>query len=212
MGLKEDFQDLSPSKCLAGGLVLAGVYFALVFDNGKDLETQITQTQNSIQETKVRLTAVENALEDKTSTEARATAITKELEELLKFFPANINVNDFQKDISSILKKTNNRLLKMQDEKVDGRFPGYVEQGIKLESEGGFHEAMDFLSAMTKMPRMIDIKSLKFDSTGSTDEMSLVKIEMLLTVFSYDAAAEKAANPGAPPVPGATPPPPGAGG
>ncbi len=195
MGLKEDFQDLAPSKCLMGGILLAGVYFAVLFDNGKDQLKQTTDMRAEILQTKARLDNVENALENKASTEARATAISKELEELLKFFPANTNNSDFQKDVSTLLKKTNNRLLKMQDETVDSRFPGYVEHGIKLESEGGFHEFMDFLSLMTKMPRMIDIKGLKFDSTGSTDEMSLVKIELLLTVFSYDPAAAKAAAP-----------------
>lgn len=200
MGLKEDFQDLTPSKCLAGGLLLAGIYFAAMFDNGKTIDDQASQTQAALQETKARLDAVENALEDKTTFEARATAITKELEELLKFFPANININDFQKEVAALLKKTNNRLLKMQDEKVDNRFSGYIEQGIKLESEGGFNEIMDFLAALTQMPRMIDIKNLKFESTGSTDDMSLVKVQMLLTIFSYDPAADKAT------------PPPGAGG
>ena len=195
MGLKEDFQDLAPSKCLMGGILIAGVYFAIMFDNGKDKVAQAEATRAEILQTKARLDAVENALEDKTSTEARATAISKELEELLKFFPSNTNNNDFQKEISGLLKKTNNRLLKMQDETVESRFAGYIEQGIKLESEGGFHEFMDFLSLLTKMPRMIDIKVLKFDSAGSTDEMSLVKIEMLLTVFSYDANAAKAVAP-----------------
>ena len=196
MGLKEDFQDLAPSKCLMGGIILAGVYFAVMFDNGKDKVAQAEATRAEILQTKARLDAGENALEDKTSTEARATAISKELEELLKFFPSNTNNNDFQKEISGLLKKTNNRLLKMQDETVESRFPGYVEQGIKLESEGGFHEFMDFLSLLTKMPRMIDIKMLKLDSTGSTDELSLVKVELLLTVFSYDATAAKAAESG----------------
>jgi Tfp pilus assembly protein PilO len=194
MGVKEDFQALAPAKCLMGGILLAGVYFAIMFDSGRDKITQAEATRAEILETKARLDRVEDALEDKSSTEARATAISKELEELLKFFPANANNSDFQKDISTLLKKTNNRLLKMQDETVESRFPGYIEHGIKLESEGGFHEFMDFLSLMTKMPRMIDIKVLKYESTGSTDEMSLVKIEMLLTVFSYDAAAAKAAT------------------
>jgi Tfp pilus assembly protein PilO len=195
MGLKEDFQDLTPSKCLAGGLLIAGLYYAIFFDNGKDMEAQTAQTQSAILETNARLKAVENALEDKTSFEARAVAITKEIEELLKFFPANTNVNDFQKEITTLLKKTNNRLLKMQDETVVSRFPGYIEQGIKLESEGGFHEVMDFLAAMTQVPRMIDIKSIKFASAGSTDEMSLVKVEALLTIFSYDSASDKPAPP-----------------
>jgi len=209
MGLKEDFQNLTPSKCLAGGLLLAGVYFAVMYNNGSDLEGQISQTQTTVLETKARLDAVENALEDKTTFEAKATAITKELEELLKFFPANINVNDFQKEISALLKKTNNRLLKIQDETVEGRFPGYIEYGIKVESEGGFHEFMDFLSMVTKIPRMIDIKSLKLDSSGSNDEMSLIKTEMVLTIFSYDATADKSSQP-APG--GAVPPVPGGGG
>ncbi len=196
MGLKEDFQDLAPSKCLIAGILLAGVYFAIMFDNGKDKVAQAEATRAEILQTKARLDAVENALEDKTSTEARAMAISKELEELLKFFPANTNNNDFQKEISGLLKKTNNRLLKMQDEPVESRFPGYIEQGIKLESEGGFHEFMDFLSLLTKMSRMIDIKVLKLESSGSTDELSLVKIEMLLTVFSYDATKVVAPEPG----------------
>ena len=93
MGLKEDFQDLAPSKCLMGGILIAGVYFAIMFDNGKDKVAQAEATRAEILQTKARLDAVENALEDKTSTEARATAISKELEELLKFFPSNTNIS-----------------------------------------------------------------------------------------------------------------------
>lgn len=203
MGLKEDFKDLTPSKCLAGGILLAGVYYALLFDSGKNLEVQISTINQEAAATKNRIDEVENALQDKASHEARASAITKELEELLKFFPSDININDFQKDVSALLKKSNNRLIKIQEEKVEGRFPGYVEIGVLLEAEGGFQEMMDFLSALTKMPRMVDIKKLKFSTTeASNDEMSQVRAQMLLTIFSYDAAAEKAA---AEAVQGATP-------
>ncbi len=194
MGLKEDFKELTPSKCLAGGLLLAGVYYALMFDNGASLDTQVDTLKQSITETKTRIEEVENALQDKASHEARSSAITKELEELLKFFPTDININDFQKDVSALLKKSNNRLIKIQEEKVEGRYPGYVEIGVLLDAEGGFQEMMDFLSVLTKMPRMVDIKSLKFTATeASNDEMSQVRAQFLLTIFSYDAAAEKAA-------------------
>jgi hypothetical protein len=59
MGLKEDFQDLAPSKCLMGGIILAGLYFAVMFDNGKDKVTQAEATRAEILQTKARLGAVE---------------------------------------------------------------------------------------------------------------------------------------------------------
>jgi Tfp pilus assembly protein PilO len=204
MGLQEDFKELAPSKCFMGGILLAAAYYFMMFDSGEQLIQQADTIKNEMAQTKERLGAVQNALEDKASFESRAAAITKELEELLKFFPEDVNINKFQQDISAILQKNKNLLIKMQEEKVDNRFPGYLEQGIKLESQGGFHEVMDFLAALTQVPRMVDIKSLKFSSSGSTDEMSLVKVELILTVFSYDPSLDvsPAASPAAP-----TPPP-----
>lgn len=191
MGIKEDLQELSPSKSLMIGILVAVVYYFLVFDKGEVVTAQIQTVQVDIDDKNRRLSEVQKAISNKVAFEREAQSLTKDLEELQKFFPVNLSINDVQKEITNILQKTDTKVLTFSEEKITNRFPGYAENGVNVECLGSFHDIMTFLSEVTKMDKVVDFKTMDFASDGSTDEASTVKSKIKLSVFSKDVNAAK---------------------
>lgn len=184
MGIKEDFQELSPAKCLVIGLLICVVYYFVLFDKGEAITSEWNTVQAEIDGFKSRLNAVKNAMSDKSAFEGTIVALTRDLEELLKYFPLVLDMNDIQRDLTDKLKVTDNKLIKINEVETKSRFPGYNEYGVELETLGGFHELMAFLSAITKMNRVVDFRQMELKSENSTDEFSMVKFKITLSVFA----------------------------
>lgn len=191
MGLKEDFQDITPSKCLMLGFVLCIVYYFLFFNKGSGIIQQMNSMQTDINDKKNRLAEVKRAMDNKTAFETEVTALTKDLEELLKYFPASMDMNQMQTDLTARLRDTNNKLVLIKDGEAVSRFSGYSEHGVFVESMGGFHELMSFLSSVTKMNRVVDFRSMEFESSDASDEYSMIKFKINMSVFSLNRSDDK---------------------
>lgn len=191
MGLKEDFYELPPSKCLLGGFLLCVVYYFLVFDKGDKFTTQIQGVQNEINDKTGRLAEVQKAMSNKNAFEQEVKALEKDFINLLKFFPVRMDMNDIQKDITSILNKSNTKVVSIKETTVQNRFAGYLENGIDLEVNSNFHEIMSFLSEITKMNKVVDFRAMDFVSENSTAEASHIKFKMQFSVFAQDPNFDK---------------------
>lgn len=200
MGLKEDFQDLTPAKCLVIGFVLCVVYYFVFYNKGEDIIASSQAVQEEIKGYRKRLNAVQEALNNKAAFEQKVVAFTKELEELLKFFPTNLDMNEMQKELTERLKQTDNKLVKISEVETRSRFGGYTEHGVEIETMGGFHEIMAFLASITRMNRVVDFRSMELESQNPTDEMSMVKFKLKLSIFAQDKKDVKVEDkpPGAP--------------
>lgn len=191
MGLKEDFEGLTPIKGLIVGFVLCAVYYFLIFNKGEDIVASGQSVQQEIDGLNKRLAAVQEALDNKVSFEEQVKAFTKELEELLKFFPNNLDMNDMQKEFTERLTATKNKLVKINDVSMQSRFEGYTENGVEMELLGNYHGIMSFLSEVTKMNRVVDFRLMELDADTQTDELSVIKFKLHLAVFAQDKTVAK---------------------
>ena len=186
MGLKEDFQDLTPAKCLVVGFVLCVVYYFVFYNKGEDIVSQAAGVQEEIKGYNARLDAVQQALNNKAEFERKVVAFTKELEDLLRFFPTTLDMNEMQKELTEKLKLTENKLIKITEVDTVSRFKGYTENGVEIETLGGFHEIMAFLSAITKMNRVVDFRAMDLESQNPTDELSMIRFKLKLSIFAQE--------------------------
>jgi len=191
MSIKEQVQDLSPAKCLLIGLLICTLYYFFMFDKGDEATTKINQIQSDINDKTTRLAEVKKAMGNKAAFEQEVSNLTKDLEELLKFFPASLDINDIQKEITDLMQKTNSKMVSIKESNVQSRFPGYIEHGVDLESLGSFHSLVEFLVEITKMNKVVDFRTMEFLSEGSTDEFSLISFKIKLAVFSQDPSGRK---------------------
>ena len=191
MGLKEDFESLTPMKSLLVGFVFCVIYYFVFFNKGEDIITAGQGVQQEIDGLNKRLAAVQEALNNKVSFEEEVKSFTKELEELLKFFPNNLDMNDMQKEFTEKLSSTKNKLIKINDVSIKSRFEGYTENGVEMELIGNYHGIMSLLSEITKLNRVVDFRLMELDADSQTDEFSIIKFKLHLAVFAQDKSATK---------------------
>lgn len=198
MGIKEDFQDLTPAKCLVVGFILCVVYYFVFYNKGEDIVSSAGVVQEEITAVQKRLSDVQEALNNQAEFEKKVVEFSRELEELLKFFPTNLNMNEMQKELTEKLRVTENKLIRIQEVDVQSRFAGYKENGVEIETIGGFHEIMAFLSAITKMSRVVDFRSMDLDAQNPTDELSMIKFKIKLSIFAQEKVKKEDKPPEAP--------------
>ncbi len=187
MGIKEDFNSLQPAKAAMIGIVIAVVYYFVMFDKGDAISAQKATLQVSINERTERLKQVENAMNNKAAFEREVDELTKNFDDLIKYFPVDLDMNNLLYQVRKRLEATNNKLDSMKKgEPKARRYPGYAESTMEVKSVGGFHEAMKFLASLTAMDRVVDFIELDMKSNGSTDELSQVELNLMLSVFSQE--------------------------
>lgn len=184
MGIKEDIRDLSPVSCLMIGAVFMVLYYFLVYDDGAAQVNEIATIQVDITQKELRLTDVRRAMANKEAFERSAVKLQKEMEQLLTYMPVELDMNQIQKDLTSRLQETNNKVQSMKNETVQSRFPGYSEYGLDIQSSGTYHDILSFLSVVTKMNRILDFKTLDFETLSATDEATTIQFKTLISVFS----------------------------
>lgn len=191
MGLKEDFENIAPIKCLIAGLALCAVYYFVIYDSGDSIVATSAQIQEENNELSKRLAAVQAALANKTAFEKKVLDFTKEFEDIMRFFPTTLDMIETQKEITKKIESNKNRLININTVTLESRFAGYSENGLDVEMLGGFHDIMSFLSDITKMSKVMDFRAMNFDSQNPTEEMSLIKFRLRLSVFAQEKKDNK---------------------
>jgi Tfp pilus assembly protein PilO len=194
MALKDEFNNLSLFKCLLiGGGIMAGYYF-FVFDKGEKQVAEMNTIQEDVNKKKVLLNQVQQAIADKVAFQRESEALEIEMKQLMVYMPVHLDMNEMQRDLTLRLQETNNKVQSLKNAEVTSRFPGYTEHGLDLQSVGGFHEIMAFLSSITKLNRIVDFKTMDFETLTTTEDGTLIQFKTLISVFKKDAV-----DPNAPP-------------
>ena len=193
MGIKEDFNNLEPAKALMIGFVVAAIYYFLIFDKGDLIAQEKATAQANIAQKSERLKQVANAMNNKVAFQKEVDDLTKNFDDLIKYFPVDLDMNNMLYQVRKKLEQTNNKIdsIKKGDSR-NHRFEGYNEVTIEIESQGGFHDIMSFLADLTTLDRVVDFVDLDLESNGSNDETSQIKLKLILSVFSQDSEKPRA--------------------
>lgn len=188
MALQDDFKKLTVPQSGLVGFVLAAIYFFVIFDDGAVQRSAMERTNVEIQDKQQRLEKLNITMSNKAAFEEQVADLSKNLEQLMKYFPQNLDMVLIEKKITQLLEKSGSSLDNLERAEVEARYPGYDESGVKLTVKGSFHSIMVFLSSLTSMSRVVDFSKMSIDDEGSNDDFSKVKLELTLSVFSQGVA------------------------
>jgi Tfp pilus assembly protein PilO len=184
MALVDDVKKLTPVQCIMIGCGLTVLYYFLMFNNGEAQVLEANNVQAELNIKNARLEQVNRAIENKAAFQKQAIAITKELEQLLKFLPVELDMNEMQKVLTQRLQDTNNKVQNLKVVPLESRFDGYLEQGLSLQTTGTFHSILSFLSAVTQLDRLVDFKTVDFDNMGTKEGQASVQFKTVVSIFS----------------------------
>lgn len=183
MALKDDFKNLTPSKAAMLGFLAAVIYYFLIFDKGEVLIQETEQLRVEINKKNVRLQEVRSIMEDQVAFKAEVDRLSESIEQLLKYFPVDLDIHNTSSKITSRLEEHNNQVLEVKAAPMKPRFAGYDEKGLEVEANGNFHGVMEFLASLTQLDKVVDFKDLELNGEKSSDDFSSIHMKLLLSVF-----------------------------
>lgn len=190
--------ELDPKVAFLGGLLLAALYYFLVFDDGSALKRRTSSLQNEIDVQKKTLAGIEEALLNKKKFQDEAAEINASIESFLAYFPEEIGsaqTNEFIKEISKAAEKNSATVVSLKPAPGGNEFPDYPELGFEFTVEATYVNIMRFISDLTKLKRVIDFTETTLKVVGSE---KIPRISFETTLIVYGRVKETAPNaPGA---------------
>lgn len=189
MNLPEMLKRLSLIRAVMLGMVLAAIYYFLMFDSGMSqtnaiqaAHAQIESLQREIQENQRKLDRA--AVYKKTAGEI-GTTITR----LLGVIPEKFGISDLTKIVSNEARIAGSSLsgITPNQPEISPVAKEFEELTVRLDMSGSFLQHMVFLSNLTKINQILIVR--KFDFTllkeAKGDEMPLVHMNAEIVAYRY---------------------------
>lgn len=182
--------EMTWSKVIASGMVAAVLYWSLYYDDGAALENSIQALHTQYSEAEKNLQETRQAMADTEKFEKEVRNNEIQFEKVLEYLPQEMNSNELTRMINEIVAQTGTRLLETKPQLNVERKDFYEITRIDLNIEGRFVGVVTFLSALSRVPKLltfdqIEVKVNPAASTNSLDEAPNVELSGTLVGYRY---------------------------
>ena len=161
-------------------LIGAGYYFLFFTEDAALLTAQ----QSRAQVLQRKLTNVRAVANNVGEFEQEVAALERELEIALRQLPNRKQFEDLLQDITTAGKKVGVAIKSIVRAREVGR-DFYAEVHFDLELEGTYHNLAMFFERVAKLPRIVNIGSMKIETREGRDNSTLLKVEGTATTFRF---------------------------
>ena len=161
-------------------LVGAGYYFLSYQDGYQMLAAQRLRAQ----ELQRKLTNVRAVANNVGEFEQEVATLERELEIALKQLPNRKQFEDLLQDITTAGKKVGVTIKSIErNREIEHDF--YAEVPFSLELEGNYHNIAMFFERVAKLPRIVNVGSMKVQSSGTDVNGAVLRVEGTATTFRF---------------------------
>jgi type IV pilus assembly protein PilO len=186
--LDEKLEQLSKlPKAARLGLVvaiLAGVFAGYYLLSYQEVQNSVVQRRAQAQELQRKLNKVRAVADNLSEFEQEVAALERDLEKALKQLPNRKQFEDLLRDITTVGKKVGVQI-KSIERKPEERHDFYAEVPFTLELEGRYHDVGRFFDRVAKLPRIVNIGSLKVDVASENQEQTLLRVKGTASTFRF---------------------------
>ena len=165
----------------ACALLVAAGYFLLVY---RDTSTRLEKLQAQEFELQRRLTEVRSVAANLHEFEEEIAQLELKLSKVLRQLPDKKELEILLTDISNAGKKSGIEIKAFKRlAEVEQGF--YAEVPIAIELEGGYHDVARFFDLLAKLPRIVNMGSLKMKVASETLEATRLRVEGTATTYRF---------------------------
>jgi type IV pilus assembly protein PilO len=161
------------------GLVAAGYYFL----SYQDTAANVAAMRGRAQELQRKLTNVRAVANNVGEFEQEVATLERELEIALKQLPNRKQFEDLLQDITTAGKKVGVTIKSIERTK-EVAHDFYAEVPFTLELQGNYHNIAMFFERVAKLPRIVNIGSMRV-STTQRSEATELRVEGTATTFRF---------------------------
>lgn len=166
--------------CAVLAAVSAG-YYAMSYQPKRQ---ELARLQTNTQQLQRKLNNVRAVATNVGAFEKEVTDLERDLGKALKQLPNSKQFEDLLQDISTAGKKVGVQIKSIKrNPEVPHDF--YAEVPFELELEGSYHELARFFERVARLPRIVNIGSLKVTVADEAKQATMLKVQGTATTFRF---------------------------
>jgi Tfp pilus assembly protein PilO len=176
------------------GFALMAMYYLIGYDSGAKLTAQIATKTAEVKDYNQKIAEENKRIEQIEQFKKAAAVMGDNFQTFLTYIPSKLNVFELMKTISSEAKSANLQIRRLQP----GGFAAeksatfYEQIGIDADLVGTFQQLMLFLSVLTKVDRILTVKSISLvpEMSSRTKDNDSPNLHMGIEVIGYRFISE----------------------
>ena len=193
MKIAELLEKLTAGKALVLGVVLAILYYFLMFDDGSSQRAAIAANQSRMIELEKQIEDNNRKLEQALAFKKTATEVGGTITKLLKLIPEKFSMADMMRIISNEAKVAGSSMASLTPKTtlISPMAREFEELTIGLDLSGSFLQHMTFLSNLTKMNQILVVRKFAFvmAKEGRGDEPTVTRLNADIVAYRYRGSA-----------------------
>lgn len=191
MTVWERINQLSIGRAIFIGLVLAGFYYFLSYNNGAMLDAQINANKAKVEELNKTIKDEEAKIERINQYKKTAEQLGESFNRFLSYIPEKLRNTDLMKIVSTEAKAAGANIVRVSEQGMGTRSEFYEEIKVSVELVGTFQQMMLFMSFLTKVDQIITISKLNLRSQSSENfDISSPSLQITADLRGYRYLAE----------------------
>lgn len=197
--------ELTWSKVIVGGLVAAGIYWGLYYDDGSSLEAAITALNTQYTASERQLRETKEAMADAEKFEKAVRQNEVQFDKVLEYLPSDINTNEMTRLVNQQAQLAGPRVVTTTAIETIEKKSFYEMTRLDFALSGTFSQVVLFLSSLSKIQRLLTFDKIKLKiDAGPAGESPQVELSGILVAYRYlKDTADPAAATGTPAAGGA---------
>jgi Tfp pilus assembly protein PilO len=192
--MEQQLQQLTFGKAFIGAVVVAFLYFMLMYNDGSTIEAAIVAGKSEIQTKEQELEKIKVAIADAERYQQTKNALGSELETVLKAIPEKLLPTDIMKLLSTEAKNIGVNIINLNagttaftQVRPGEEKPFFEPVSVSITLEGTYTNLMLFLSAITKSDKIITAPSLVLETKGNpiTDDSGPTSLRLVAEFRAY---------------------------
>jgi Tfp pilus assembly protein PilO len=186
-------------KILGIGVLMAGLYWALLYNDGSSVTEAINQANTRLQTANRQLAETEKALADANRFETEVQNLARQFEKIVDFMPATVTAADLTTIVNKQVQLAGVRAASIKPKSEIVRVGFYETSRVELELEGSFAQIVTFLSYMSRVPRLLTFENTVVTQAQANKDnaSSILTFKTTLVGYRYLKDAPVATDPAA---------------
>ncbi len=168
--------QLNWGKTLGVGVLVAGLYYIALFDDGSVLQEQLSQFQQEYTQAEKDIAATKEALANADRFEREVKDTVDQFARITEFMPEKISGSEMITLVSDLCKRAGLKLLKVEPRQAGEKVEFYETTKVMFSIEGTFSQTLAFLSALSRIPKLMTIDDFFIDVAQSNSNQETPRL------------------------------------
>ena len=190
----EKINQLSIGMALGIGILLGGLLYMNSGDSIVMKDRQIQTMMQEVNKTKKEVKSAQDIVKNKTKYQDELNYVSDRLRAALEYLPTDLMAQDILRQMYEEARNSGVKLISVKPGQTE-KLEFYEQISLDVELEGGYSQLTLFLSYISKVKRIIRIKSFELSTKEISDGIPILNLKGKLVAYRY-VPPEKGANPG----------------